>query len=367
MAGATVTVLHTTPNEGVDPEVGKVQLDAPLDIEQLMAKTMGLFEIGRPAVRWKDEEGDLVTVATTADLEEAVRHFPEGLMLWVFQPDHPAAAAILHTGPQVAEIPPEPPKPFEEEEIEKPVHTLSIRRRQKVESPNGWALHTVYGLVVRGLDTFRMDSTQVPKSTERFEFKDGGLYNVAHNRWVNVHSEFACLRQQFTPIETDWTAESAETCCTIKIKGNYLVAEEDGTINCDRPSVKHAEKFLVVPHDAVTYFTSPHGKLLDVAKRKHRRSQYVDEAVGGARGRWWCLDGGLFDISRRKWMTRSYTQRAILTDTFDEVEIVPLENGSVAFRHSGKYLSADDEGNYTFDKDDVGPSETFQQDGAFSL
>lgn len=152
--------------------------------------------------------------------------------------------------------------------------------------------------------------------------QDGGLYNVAHDRWVgslnekarlllpfltkgnalplqvNVHSEFACLRQQFTPIETDWTAESAETCCTIKvrsmsdvdhnavltdsltpgqIKGNYLVAEENGTINCDRTSVKHAEKFLVVPHDAVTYFTSPHGKLLDVAKKKHRRSQYVDE------------------------------------------------------------------------------------------
>lgn len=56
------------------------------------------------------------------------------------------------------------------------------------------------------------------------------------------------------------------------------------------------------------------------------------QAVGGARGRWWYLDGGLFDISHRKWMTRSYTQRAILTDTFDEVEIVPLENGSVAFR-----------------------------------
>lgn len=55
-----------------------------------------------PAVSPADEEGDLVTVATTADLEEAVRHFPEGLMLWVFQPDHPAAAAILHTGPQVS-------------------------------------------------------------------------------------------------------------------------------------------------------------------------------------------------------------------------------------------------------------------------
>lgn len=63
MAGVTVTVLHTTPNEGVDPEVGKVQLDAPLDIEQLMAKTMEMFEIGRPAVRWKGKHPQSTVLA----------------------------------------------------------------------------------------------------------------------------------------------------------------------------------------------------------------------------------------------------------------------------------------------------------------